>query len=244
MPAQPSHKPSGPVGDVPASDVPTGEVPTGDVPGDADPADLRADARRNRERILEAAREVFAAQGIDAPMSAVARRAGVGVATLYRRFPTRTALATAAFAEQLALCAAALDDALADPDPGRGLYTFLKEVCTTQVTDRGFTPVFLDQFPGSLDHERERDRAEESLARLVQRAREAGQLRADFDPADITLLLLANSGFVGQPREIALAASRRLLAYLFQAFQAQRPAPLPPPAAMGLREIHRPPGLP
>lgn len=232
-----------PGGDAPADDVPASDVPAGDMPGDADPSALRADARRNRERILEAAREVFAAQGIDAPMSAVARRAGVGVATLYRRFPTRTALATAAFAQQLTQCATALDDALADPDPGRGLYTFLKEVCVTQVTDRGFTPVFLDQFPGPLDHERERDRAEEGLARLVQRAREAGQLRDDFDPADITLLLLANSGLIGQPREVALAASRRLLAYLFQAFQAPGSAPLPPPAARGPRETHRPPGL-
>nr|WP_205379798.1 TetR/AcrR family transcriptional regulator [Streptomyces sp. SID7805] len=203
---------------------------------------MRADARRNRERILEAAREVFAAQGIDAPMSAVARRAGVGVATLYRRFPTRTALATAAFTEQLALCAAAFDEALADPDPGHGLYALLEKVCTTQVTDRGFAPVFLDQFPDALDHGHERDCAEEGLARLVQRAREAGQLRDDFDPADITLLLLANSGLAGQPRETALAASRRLLAYFFQAFQTQRPGSLPPPAAMELCEIRRPPG--
>ncbi|MFG1967281.1 TetR family transcriptional regulator [Nonomuraea sp. NPDC049028] len=116
-------------------------------------------------------------------MSAVARRAGVGVATLYRHFPTCTVLAGAAFAEQLALCAA--------------------------------------------------ECAEEGLARLVQRARESGQLRDDFDPADITLLLLANSGLAGQPRQAALAASRRLLAYLFQAFQVQRPGCLPPPAAMG-----------
>lgn len=229
MPAQPSHKPSAHVGD---------------VPGDADPAGLRADARRNRERILEAAREVFAAQGIDAPVSAVARRAGVGVATLYRRFPTRTALVAAAFAEQLALCAAALDEALTDPDPGRGLYALLEKVCATQVTDRGFAFVFLDQFPDALDHDHERDCAEEGLARLVQRARETGQLRDDFDPADITLLLLANSGLAGQPKETALAASRRLLAYLFQAFQAQRPGSLPPPATMELREIRQPPGRP
>lgn len=212
------------------------------MPGDADPADLRADARRNRERILDAAREVFAAQGTDAPMSAVARRAGVGVATLYRRFPTRTALATAAFTEQLALCAAALDEALADPDPGHGLYALLEKVCTTQVTDRGFASVFLDHFPDALDHDHERECAEEGLARLVQRAREAGQLRDDFDPADITLLLLANSGLAGQPRETALAASRRLLAYLFQGFAAQTPGALPPPAAMELREIRLPPG--
>ncbi|WP_030559995.1 TetR/AcrR family transcriptional regulator [Streptomyces aureocirculatus] len=217
MPDQPSHKPSGHVGD---------------VPGDEAPAVLRADARRNRERVLEAAREVFAAQGVDAPISAVARRAGVGVATLYRRFPTRTALVTAAYAEQLDLCAAAFDEALADPDPGRGLYTLLEKVCATQAVDRGFAPVFMDRFTDSLAHDPERACAEERVAHLVRRARESGQLRADFDQADITLLLVASSGLAGQPRDIALAASRRLLASFFQAFQTQLPGPLPPPARL------------
>jgi AcrR family transcriptional regulator len=229
MPDQPSHKPSGHAGDAPSG---------------TEPAGLRADARRNRERVLEAARETFAVQGVDAPMSAIARRAGVGVATLYRRFPTREALVTAAFAEQLALCAAAFDEALADPDPGHGLYALLEKVCTTQATDHGFSAVFLARFPDALDYDHERDCAEERLAQLVQRAREAGQLRDDFDPADITLLLLANSGLAGQPRETALAASRRLLAYLSQAFRTQHPGPLPPPAAIGLREITRPPARP
>jgi AcrR family transcriptional regulator len=123
-------------------------------------------------------------------MSAVARRAGVGVATLYRRFPTRAELVTAAFTEQLGLCAAALDEALADPDPAHGLYVLPENVCATQVTDRGFASVFLEQFPDALD--RERERAEEGLARQVQRARESGQLRDDFDLADVTLLLLAH----------------------------------------------------
>jgi transcriptional regulator SbtR-like protein len=112
-------------------------------------------------------------------------------------------------------------------------------VCATQVTDRGFASVLLDRFPDTLDHDRQRDCAEERLALLVRRAREAGQLRADFDPADITLLLLANHGLAGQPPETALAASRRLLAYLFQAFQAQHLGSLPPPAAMALGGLPR-----
>ncbi|MYW01763.1 TetR/AcrR family transcriptional regulator [Streptomyces sp. SID3343] len=221
------------------SDKSPGHV--GDVPADTNPAALRADARRNRELILDAAREVFAARGVDAPISAVARRAGVGVATLYRRFPTRAALTTAAFDEQLTLCAAAFDEALADPDPGHGLYVLLEKVCATQVTDRGFASVFMDRFPDTLGHDRERHCAEERLAHLVRRAREAGQLRDDFDPADITLLLLANNGLAGQPPEAALAASRRLLAYLFQAFRTPRPGSLPPPAAMELHGLPRPP---
>uniref|UniRef100_UPI0012925D24 TetR/AcrR family transcriptional regulator n=1 Tax=Streptomyces sp. E5N91 TaxID=1851996 RepID=UPI0012925D24 len=99
MPDQPSHNPA--------------EHTTGEAAAPA-PDALRADARRNRERVLEAAREVFSARGVDAPMSAVARRAGVGVATLYRRFPTRSSLVAAAFDDQLTVCAAAFDEALAD----------------------------------------------------------------------------------------------------------------------------------
>ncbi len=103
-------------------------------------ADLRADARRNRERVLKAAREVFAAQGVDAPVGIVARRAGVGIATAYRRFRTRCALLTAAFDDQLTECTTVFEEALADPDPGHGLYVLLETAYTTLVTDRGWTP--------------------------------------------------------------------------------------------------------
>ncbi|GAA3311335.1 hypothetical protein GCM10020295_80740 [Streptomyces cinereospinus] len=71
----------------------------------------------------------------------------MGVATLYRRFPTRAALVTAAFTDQLALCAGALDDALRDPDPWHGLCLLLEKVCTMQAADRGFAGAFLAQFP-------------------------------------------------------------------------------------------------
>jgi AcrR family transcriptional regulator len=81
---------------------------------------LRTDARHNRDRILAAARVAFETRGIDVPMAAIARRAGVGVATLYRRFPTRDALVTEVFEEQFRACAGLVDDALADDDPWRG----------------------------------------------------------------------------------------------------------------------------
>lgn len=129
MPDQPSHNPP-----------PTGSGPATDA--------LRADARENRERILRAAREAYALHGIDVPISAIARRAGVGVATLYRRFPTRAALITEAFAEQLAECAGVLDEALEDPDPWHGFSTVFRKICAMQAADRGFTHAFLSRFPG------------------------------------------------------------------------------------------------
>lgn len=201
----------------------------------------RSDARHNRERILDAARAAFTAQGIDVPLTAIARRAGVGPATLYRHFPTRSALVTEAFAGQLAECVALLDDALADPDPWRGFCSMIEQVCAMQAADRGFTAAFLSKFPDAVDHERERRRAEVGIAELVRRAQESGQLRGDFDPADITLLMLANSGVAdgaGEQR-LADAASRRLVGYLLQSFRASDGAPLPPAAPVDLDQVHR-----
>ncbi|GAB2487349.1 hypothetical protein GCM10027187_63500 [Streptosporangium sandarakinum] len=139
--------------------------------------ELRADARHNRVRILDAARETFAARGLDAPMVAIARRAGVGVATLYRRLPSRESLITEVFRDELAACASVVDDALADPDPWRGFRGAIEKVCTMQVADRGFTDAFLTAFPDAIDYERTRLRAERGFAEMVRRAKATGRLR-------------------------------------------------------------------
>ncbi|MGW1017060.1 TetR/AcrR family transcriptional regulator [Streptomyces niveus] len=225
MPAQPSRKPG-----------PPAETVTTDTDGGTP---LRADAQHNRDRILAVAREAFTTQGTDVPLTAIARRAGVGPATLYRRFPTRASLISEAFAEQLSICVSVLDEALADPDPWRGLCTVIEQVCAMQATDRGFTAAFFSEFPDAVDYNRERTRAEEGLERLVRRAKDAGQLREDFDPSDITLLLLANSGVVGESRQVSLAASRRLVAYLLQSFRPEHTQRLPPPAPLGLQQLHK-----
>lgn len=229
MPAQPSRK---------------APAPPRAAPSAAAPGALRADARKNRERILRAAREAYSVDGIDVPMTAIARRAGVGAATLYRHFPSRVELIAAVFAEQFAQCVAAFDEAFEDPDPWHGLCSFLDKVCTAQAADRGFGAAFLGQFPGVVDIESERDGAEAGLARLVRRAKDAGQLRQDFDPSDIILLLLANVGLAGQSPHVSPAASRRLVAYLLQSFRAGQTNPLPPPAPLTLRQIQEHAGFP
>ncbi|MFD8472212.1 TetR/AcrR family transcriptional regulator [Streptomyces globisporus] len=219
MPAQPSHNPT----------------PATPDPG---PEALRADARENRERILRAAREAYALHGIDVPISAIARRAGVGVATLYRRFPTRTSLITEAFTEQLTECAGALDEALEDPDPWRGFCTVVRKVCAMQAADRGFTHAFLARFPGDTAYAGELDRAEEGLALLVRRAKEAGALRPDFDVSDVVLALLANNGVAKGAGPESAAASRRLVGYLLESFRAgPATGPLPPPAELELDRL-------
>ncbi|OAR26688.1 TetR family transcriptional regulator [Streptomyces sp. ERV7] len=201
----------------------------------------RADARHNRARLLQAAREAYALDGTDVPSSAIARRAGVGAATLYRHFPTRGSLIAAAFSEQLSQCVAALDEALQDDDPWHGLRTVLTKVCMMQAQDRGFSAAFLSQFPDAPDIHHERARAEASLARLVQRAKDTGQLRKDFDVSDVTLLLLANNGVLRDSPAASMAASRRLLAYFLQSCPPTDEAPLPQPAPLRLDDLYKPP---
>ncbi|WP_229370765.1 TetR/AcrR family transcriptional regulator [Umezawaea beigongshangensis] len=210
-------------------------------PAGADAVRLRSDALHNRERILDAAREVLTTRGLDVPMTAIARRAGVGVATLYRRFPTREALITEMFVDQLDDCASALDDALDDPDPWRGFCTGIEKLRSLQVADSGFTAAFLTAFPEAIDFEEKRATAERGLTELVRRAQASGHLRADFDPSDLVLLVLANNGLLASTGTAAAVASRRLVAYLLQSFRADHtgpPAPLPPPAPLDLHDVH------
>ncbi|GAA5085742.1 AcrR family transcriptional regulator [Thermocatellispora tengchongensis] len=201
--------------------------------------ELRADARHNRELILRAAREAFAARGLDVPMAAIARRAGLGVATLYRRFPTRESLVMEVFADQFAECFSVLDDALTDPDPWRGFRTAVEKVCAMQVADRGFTAAFLTAFPGAIDYERRRVEAERALAELTRRAKEAGRLRPDFEHADLVLMLLANNAVVAEAGEAAPVASQRLVAYFLHSFRAEGAASLPPAPPLSLHHVHR-----
>ncbi|WP_239108692.1 TetR/AcrR family transcriptional regulator [Microbispora siamensis] len=198
---------------------------------------LRADARQNRDRIVEVARRLFADRGLDVPMAAIARHAGVGVATLYRRFPTKEALVTEVFADQFEACVSVVDDALADPDPWRGFCTAIEKICGMQAADRGFGTAFVAAFPEAVEIERERDRAIQAFAELTRRAKAAGRLRADFSPDDLALLLMANCGVVAGSAGEAGVASRRLVAYLLGSFRAEQADPLPPPARLSLHDV-------
>jgi len=93
--------------------------------------ELRADARRNRGRILDAARDAFGERGLDVPLEDIADRAGVGIATLYRRFPTREALVAASFEAKLAAFAEAAEQALDSPDAWAGFAGFVVWACAT-----------------------------------------------------------------------------------------------------------------
>jgi AcrR family transcriptional regulator len=197
------------------------------------PRTLRSDARDNRELILDAARAVFAAEGLNVPLREVARRAGVGPATLYRHFPTKETLVTEAFGEQMGECHAIVADGLADPDPWHGLCQVIERVCELHARSRGFAVAFVSAYPSAVDFGTARRDALRSIAVLADRARDAGQLRADFVVDDLVLMLMANSGIRAGSPAAAVAASRRFAALAIQAFRAApESAPLPPPARL------------
>ena len=184
------------------------------------PHKLRSDALDNRERILDAARVAFAAEGMNVPIREIARRAGVGPATLYRHFPTKQLLATEAFTDQLCACRAIVDEGLADPDPWHGFCLVIEKVCELHARDRGFAAAFRSAYPKAMDAAAGREYALNSVAELARRAKETGHLRPDFVLDDLILMLMANDGIRATSPATRVAASRRFAAFAIQAFQA------------------------
>lgn len=199
---------------------------------------LRKDAERNRSRVLGAAREVFSEQGLQAPTVDISRRAGVGIATVYRRFPTRHDLITATFEEKMAAYLRELDAARSDPDPWRAFRAHIERVCGVQVEDRGFAYALTTAFASGGIFEAERDHAYAVFAELVRRAQESGQLRPDFRPEDLPVLLMAHAGVVEPGGKATERAGRRLVAYMLQAFANTHDESLPPvPSAQELHSV-------
>jgi AcrR family transcriptional regulator len=192
---------------------------------------LRVDAERNRQRIIAAARQAFAEHGLDVPLDEVARRAGVGVGTLYRRYPTRADLVAAAFEQKMTAYAQAARDALAEPDPWKGFCDYVTRVCAMQAEDRGFTTVLTLSFPTAKRFEAERDRSFADFMTLVGRAKAAGRLRTDFVAEDMVMFLMANAGVLTATADAAPETTQRLVAYFLQACAAANAEPLPDPPA-------------
>ena len=184
------------------------------------PHTLRSDARDNRDLILEAAREAFAAEGPNVPMREIARRAGVGPATLYRRFPTKEALATEALEDQIRACYAIVDEAAADPDPWHGFRFVINRLFELNGGNRDLAMAFTAAFPKAMNVTADREHALSSLAELARRAKDAGRLRPDFVLDDLILMLMASRGLHATSPATLAAASRRLATLAIQAFQA------------------------
>jgi AcrR family transcriptional regulator len=150
---------------------------------------LRADAARNRARILEAARAAFAEAGLDVGVEEIARRAGVGKGTLYRRFPTKEALVRAIFEDLLDDIEHLADEADAIEDPGEAFAFFLSSSARMQASNQGFFDVVAQRLGGTALTHQQRRRMLAGQARPLRRAQEAGAVRDDLIPEDLTLML-------------------------------------------------------
>ncbi|WP_406061556.1 TetR/AcrR family transcriptional regulator [Streptomyces sp. NBC_01077] len=160
---------------------------------------MRADARRNHERLLTEARATFGEQGADAPLEEIARRAGVGIGTLYRHFPTRAELLNSVFQEALAELLHRSGELAEAEEPCRALVEWLRALIAHAGEYRGLAHALMS---ASYDRSSALAQCSEPLRaageRLLGRAREAGQVRADVSIGD--LMQLTNA--------IALAAEQ------------------------------------
>lgn len=193
-------------------------------------APQRRDARRNRQLLVEAGHEVFTEQGLQAPLDVIARRAGVGNATLYRHFLTRAALVDAVFRGQLTGTTEAGERARAAADAWTGLNDYLQAVFGTLAADRGTNDLMTTHVKGieALDSVHAHNR--ETMELLLERGREEGAIRADVTTEDVLFALAA----LGRAVPALTAATtpdawHRPLALLLDGLRPA-PAPLPDPA--------------
>ncbi|EAQ00089.1 putative transcriptional regulator [Janibacter sp. HTCC2649] len=197
---------------------------------------LRADAESNRRRIIAAAQQVFGERGVSAPLTEVADRAGVGIATLYRRFPTRKALVEEAFEDAFAGYDASADMALAEEDPWEAFAGLVERMGALQAENRGFTHLIQSSVP--LGHRRDgrRERTYRKTVEVIDRARAAGAIRDDVTPEDLPVLSFALAGILEVTRDDLPDAWRRHVAYFLAGCRPEAPATLPPaPAPLHLQ---------
>lgn len=147
---------------------------------------LRADARRNREAIIKAARHIFGRKGAEAQMDDVARRAGVGMGTVYRHFPTKDALIEALIADRFTQITKVAREGLEDPDPWAALRRSLWFGAELGARDRAITGMFSDRTEVIT---RARGELNEVTAELLRRAQAAGDARSDLEPEDIAVVM-------------------------------------------------------
>jgi AcrR family transcriptional regulator len=185
----------------------------------------RADAQRNRERLLAVAKTAFADEGADVSLDEIARRAGVGIGTLYRHFPTREALVEAIFAERVGEFLALAEAGLAEPDAWAGLVGFLEATLELQRSDRVLKEIFLRYPPGEGRLAETRAQMRAQFDELIGRARDQGVLRPDFTVADLALLLWSFAPVIDATADTAPEAWRRHLHWLLDGLRAEAATP-------------------
>jgi AcrR family transcriptional regulator len=215
----------------PAGDEPE-EEPRAGAGGGSRPARLlRRDAERNRQRILAAAADVFTERGLDVTLDDVARHAGVGVGTVYRRFPDKASLADALFDERIDELAGLAERAQAEPDAWAALVSFLEDSAEMLATDRGLRQILMFAAQGHDRATCARDRMRPAIGSLLQRAQADGQVRPDLAATDIPIIEFMLAGVAEYARQVRPTVWRRYLALLLDGLRPGHApgSPLPEP---------------
>jgi AcrR family transcriptional regulator len=182
---------------------------------------LRRDASRNRERVLQAARELFAERGLEVTMDEIARHAGVGVATAYRRFGHRDELIGALFEERMHDYVALAEASLAAEDPWEGLAGFLRGGVAMQAADRGLKDLLMSHSHSLERVIRVREGVLPLIEQLVARAHAAGALRPDVGARDLPMVSLMLGQVIDFSGDQAPELWRRYLALLLDGLRAE-----------------------
>ncbi|WP_433479344.1 TetR/AcrR family transcriptional regulator [Spirillospora sp. CA-142024] len=160
---------------------------------------LRADALRNRAKVLAAAEEVFAVQGTSSSTEEVARKAGVGIGTVFRHFPTKESLLEAVLVALLERLAAEAGELRSSADPGAAFFGFFSRVVSQAATKQAVTEALAE---AGIDARQATGRAgpglRAALGTLLERAQEAGAVRADVGPGEVMALLAGMSYAAGR----------------------------------------------
>jgi AcrR family transcriptional regulator len=192
---------------------------------------LRKDAAINRDRLLAAARELFAEQGLGVTLNDIAHHAGVGVGTAYRRFANKEEIIDALFEERLQAVETAARESLDEPDPWLALTSYLERTLQLQFGDRGLHQILNDPTLGDERVGDVRRRIAPLTVELVQRAKDAGVVRSDFAPTDVIFIQAAMSPIIESTRGIAPDLYKRYLAMMLDGIKASAATEIPLPVA-------------
>ncbi len=188
---------------------------------------LRRDAERNLQRILATARRVFAARGLGATLDDIAAAAGVGVGTVYRRFPNKKALLKALFGNKIRELVEIAQEALQQPSGWQGLCFFLERAHAVQAQDRGLRQMLMcDRDEGDQASQTQRELGP-LVADLIRRAQAEGALRSDLTATDIPLIAVMISGIMDQCSAVKPELWRRYLTIILDGLRATRDAATP-----------------
>ena len=193
---------------------------------------LRRDAERNRQRILQAAAEVFTQRGLDATLDDVARQAGVGVGTVYRRFPDKESLVAELFADRIDAMVGVAEQALAAPDPWQALVSYLEYAAETMASNIGLRQLMMFATYGKDRVAYAREQMRPVVGKLVERAQEAGMLREDFRATDVPLIAYMLAAAAEYAGHVEPEVWRRYLAIIIDGLRPSRDgvSELPMPA--------------